>query len=142
MSFSCKVFLFFVFFIIAVGIAHTGPWEAHGYDPSQDRTQPSPQENGLGSNVGAWFAGIFRDHISKVDGDRCPSLPTCSSYSFECFKKHGFFMGWLMTVDRLIHEADEASVSPLKNDNGELKILDPVTNNDFWWFHQDGKDGD
>lgn len=142
MSLSCKAFLVFVLFIIALMGSRIGLREAHGYDPSQDRPQSTSQEDGLGSSIGAWFAGMFRDHISRVDGDRCPSLPTCSSYSFECFKKHGFLMGWIMTVDRLIHEADEASVSPLMNDKGRLKVLDPVTNNDFWWFHQDGKDDD
>jgi hypothetical protein len=55
------------------------------------------------------------------------------------FKKHGFFIGWLMTVDRLIHEIDEESVSPLVNYKGRAKIFDPVENNDFWWFCGDDK---
>lgn len=48
-------------------------------------------------------------------------------------------MGWLMTVDRLIHEGDEASLSPLVYENGQVKIFDPVENNDFWWSCKDGK---
>ena len=87
-------------------------------------------------NPGAWLAAFFRDHLSAVDGDRCPSLPTCSSYSVQAFKKHGFLMGWLMTVDRLIHEADEPAVSPTVLQGGKFKTLDPVENNDFWWFHE------
>lgn len=90
-------------------------------------------------NIGVRLASFFRDHISAVDGDRCPSLPSCSSYSVEAFKKHGFFMGWLMSVDRLIHEADEAAISPLVRRNGQVKIFDPVENNDFWWFSVNGK---
>jgi uncharacterized protein len=43
-------------------------------------------------------------------------------------------MGWLMTVDRLIHEGDEWTVSPLKNRGGKGKIIDPIDNNDFWWY--------
>ena len=88
-------------------------------------------------NIGAWFASVYRDHISRVDSDRCPSIPTCSSYSARAFEKHGFFIGWLMTVDRLIHEADEGSVSPVVYHKGRFKILDPVENNDFWWFCDD-----
>jgi len=43
-----------------------------------------------------------------------------------------------MTVDRLIHEGnEETSVSPLIYSKGEWKILDPVENNDFWWYHKD-----
>lgn len=86
------------------------------------------------NNVGAWLASFFSQHISAVDGDRCPSEPTCSSYSVQAFKKHGLAVGWLMTVDRLIHEGDEWTVSPVKNRNGKGKIIDPIENNDFWWY--------
>jgi len=89
-------------------------------------------------DVGAWLASLYRDSISRVDSDRCPSLPSCSSYSYLAFRKHGFFMGWLLTVDRLIHEADEGSFSPVVYHQGRFKVLDPVENNDFWWFQGDG----
>jgi uncharacterized protein len=92
-------------------------------------------------NMGSWLATLFRDYISRVDGDRCPSLPSCSSYSVQAFKKHGFFMGWLLTVDRLIHEgSEEVKVSPLVYYRGRKKIFDPVENNDFWWYKKDIKD--
>jgi uncharacterized protein len=60
----------------------------------------------------------------------------------EAFKKHGFFLGWLMTVDRLIHEgSEELSVSPLVYMGGRRRIFDPVENNDFWWFKGIGREG-
>jgi hypothetical protein len=87
-----------------------------------------------GFNLGASLVSLFRDHLSAVDSDRCPSHPTCSSYSVEAFRKHGFFLGWLMMVDRLIHEGrEETAVSPLIYSEGQWKIYDPVENNDFWW---------
>jgi hypothetical protein len=98
------------------------------------------RKNGSDINIGLWLVSIFREHISAVDSDRCPSVPSCSSYSVTAFKKHGFLMGWLMTVDRLIHEADEASVSMLVYDSdGRVKIFDPVENNEFWWSCLDEK---
>lgn len=91
-----------------------------------------------GFNLGMWLISLYRDYISPVDGSRCPSIPSCSSYSAMAFKKHGFFIGWMMTVDRLIHEGNaETSVSPLVYSKGEWRILDPVENNDFWWYHKD-----
>ncbi|MDQ1334691.1 MAG: uncharacterized protein QG552_1641 [Thermodesulfobacteriota bacterium] len=90
-------------------------------------------------NIGTWFATSVWRHISEVDGQRCPSDPTCSSYSAQVFRKHGFFVGWVMTVDRLIHEADEGRNSPVVRRNGEFKILDPVENNDFWWHGRNKK---
>ena len=85
-------------------------------------------------NPGAGLISIYRNYISPVDGDRCPSYPTCSSYSIMAIKKHGFFMGWIMTVDRLIHEgSEETKVSPMIFSGGRWRIYDPVENNDFWW---------
>ena len=93
-------------------------------------------------NVGAWFVSSVWKHISAVDGQRCPSEPTCSAYSAQAFRKHGFFIGWMMTVDRLIHEADEGRNSPVVKRHGEFKIFDPVSNNDFWWYREDAETHD
>ena len=102
-------------------------------------TASSEEEPGL--NPGLWLLSLYRDHISPVDGDRCPSIPSCSSYAEQAFKKHGLFIGWMMTVDRLIHEGkEETSVSPFVYSEGKVKIFDPVENNDFWWYPQDRKD--
>ena len=87
------------------------------------------------SNPLLWLVSLFKDHISAVDSDRCPSLPSCSSYSIKAIKKHGIFIGWVMTVDRLIHEGrEETKVSPMVFSEGKWKIYDPVENNDFWWY--------
>jgi hypothetical protein len=91
-------------------------------------------------NLGAWFASFFSKHISPIDGSRCPSHPSCSSYSAQAFKKHGFVMGWLMTVDRLMHESDEDKTSPVVVRNGKGKIMDPLENNDFWWYSENKED--
>ena len=100
----------------------------------QGTSQREDHQGHSETNIGVWLASFFSKHISAVDGDRCPSEPTCSSYSVQAFKKHGLVMGWLMTVDRLIHEGDEWIVSPVKNRNGKGKIIDPIENNDFWWY--------
>jgi hypothetical protein len=102
------------------------------------QSEAPEQREGSVLNLGLWLASFYRDYISPVDGSQCPSLPSCSSYSASAFKKHGFFMGWIMTVDRLIHEGkEETSVSPIVYTDEGWKILDPVENNDFWWFRGD-----
>jgi hypothetical protein len=119
------IFLILSFFLVAI---YDSPCVS-GEDETAGKT---------GFNLGTWLTSFFRDHISPVDGSRCPSIPSCSSYSTLAFKKHGFLIGWIMTVDRLIHEGnEETSVSPLVYSKGEWKILDPVENNDFWWYHKD-----
>jgi hypothetical protein len=112
--------------------------EASGAQIEKDVRTGSP-----GSNFGTWLLGIYRDNISPVDGDRCPSTPSCSAYSVQAIKKHGFFIGWMMTVDRLIHEGkEEARVSPVVQSRGQWKIFDPVENNDYWWHASDRNDHD
>ena len=98
------------------------------------------EADGPGLNPGVCLASIYRDYISSVDGQECQSIPSCSSYSIAAFKEHGIFIGWMMTVDRLIHEGrDETLVSPVVYSYGRWKILDPLENNDFWWFHGNRK---
>jgi hypothetical protein len=93
------------------------------------------QGKGSGFSPALQLLSLYKNHISPVDGKRCPSYPSCSSYAEQALKKHGFVRGWMMTVDRLIHEGDEeTSVSPLVIVDGEAKIFDPVENNDFWWY--------
>ncbi len=128
------ILLFFSAIALLSGIAST-PEIAFGDEPLKPGDRP-PQAVDSGFNVGTWLVTFYRDTISPVDGDRCPSLPSCSSYSIEAFRKHGFSLGWMMTVDRLIHEGrDETAVSPPIRSDGKWKIYDPVANNDFWWYH-------
>ena len=131
MNFLTKFSLIFIvmFFLVFVN------------SPSGRASEDNPESDAVGNqeksgfNLGVAFLSIFRDHISAVDGDRCPSIPTCSEYGVEDFKKNGFFKGWMMTVDRLIHEGkEEQAVSPLVFSDGKWKIYDPLKNNDFWWY--------
>ena len=81
------------------------------------------------------FIRFFQDHISAVDGDRCPMNPSCSQYAARAMKKHGPVMGWIMACDRLVRcGRDEAWVSPHVRIKGRDYIQDPVAANDFWWF--------
>jgi hypothetical protein len=60
--------------------------------------------------------------------------PSCSEYGLQCFKKHGFVMGWTMVWDRLYRcGRDELRLCPTIVVNGEAKCYDPVFENDFWW---------
>ncbi len=107
-----------------------GPW-------GQDRPGEIPQKqmdhrlNPLLSLV-----EVYRTYISPIDGSECPMYPTCSKYSLVAFKKHGLFIGWMMTVDRLFRcGRDELRLSPQIIVNGELTCYDPLENNDFWWYN-------
>ena len=81
---------------------------------------------------------FYQNHISVVDGNRCPMYPSCSSYASRAFEKHGPVLGWIMSCDRLVRcGRDEADVSEKAVVNSHQLIYDPVEANDYWWFQKD-----
>lgn len=80
---------------------------------------------------------LHRKYISPIDGKNCPMYPSCSRYSLQCLNKHGLFVGWVMTCDRLLRcGRDELRLSPEIVVNDELLCYDPLENNDFWWWNK------
>lgn len=67
-------------------------------------------------------------------GNRCPSYPSCSQYALLAIRKHGALIGTMLVFDRLQHEAGEGRTSPRIRVRGEMKLFDPLENNDFWWY--------
>jgi hypothetical protein len=61
-----------------------------------------------------------------VDGDRCPSSPTCSAYAREAVGEHGFLLGFALTAGRLVAEADEAGFAARVFVGGGWKVYSPV----------------
>jgi len=108
-----------------------GPWGEHGAEKTSYKPASS-EFNPLRSLV-----KVYRNYISPIDGKTCPMYPSCSKYSLVCFEKHGFFVGWVMTCDRLLHEADEMRKAPvIYIGGGEERFLDLLENNDFWWHSE------
>ena len=108
-----------------------GPWGQESHQQNH-RKQGDAAPNPLG-----FLVKVYRENISPIDGKDCPMYPSCSEYSIRSFKKHGFLVGWMMTVDRLFRcGRDELRLSPQIMVNGERRWYDPPENNDFWW-HDD-----
>ena len=80
------------------------------------------------------FIRVIYKSVSSVDGDRCQMSPTCTQYSIQAIEKHGFFVGLIMTADRLIHENNEMDMAPLVRSGSAYRFYDPVGSNDFWWY--------
>jgi len=109
-----------------------GPWDSPQYKSLSQKQKTSQKSTSIASPFFTSLLTFFSKAISPVDGDRCPSYPTCAAYSKEAYEKNGAFMGTLMTVDRLLHEADEAQFSPTVNVYGVNRIYDPVSANEIW----------
>jgi hypothetical protein len=117
--------------VVAAEDPMNGPWDR----PIHQSSAPKHNDHDNASIASGFFSSLltfFSEVISPVDGDRCPSYPTCAAYSKEAYQKHGAFVGTLMTVDRLFHEADEYRFSPTVKVYGVYRIYDPVSANEYW----------
>jgi hypothetical protein len=137
MLFKKATFTAFIFFFLASwGYAAGGRWEEPWPKETSGRgvkEEGRPESLSAGQRAVGGLLRIFQVYISPVDGDRCPSYPTCSQYAREAVRKHGAMIGLMMTCDRLIHETDEIRRAPLIRVHGSYRYYDPVENNDFWW---------
>lgn len=74
------------------------------------------------------------NHCSAVRHGECPMHPSCSEYSKEAFERYGFFIGAMITSDRLMRcGRDETRLSPKVYVGGMLKSYDPLDRNTSWW---------
>ena len=58
--------------------------------------------------------------------------PSCSVYAKQALTEYGPGLGLLLTVDRLLREANEERTSPLIRKGNNLKLYDPPQSN-IWW---------
>ena len=118
--------------VLAAEDPMNGPWDSPQYKSLSQKQKTSQRSTSLGSPFFTSLLTFFSEVISQVDGDRSPMYPTCAAYSKEAYQKHGAFVGTLMTVDRLFHEADEYRFSPTVKVYGVHRIYDPVSANEYW----------
>ncbi len=106
-----------------------GPWE-NGRPAASEADAPA------GGPAGLPLIALIRAYqawLSPVYGDRCPMTPSCSHYAVDAIRKHGPIVGIVMTSGRLMHEADERKVAPIRKTGERYLFFDPVENNDFWF---------
>ncbi len=106
--------------------AATAPARA-GWDPPGWRAAPAaePAQAGPAALPVRWAVDAYRATVSRVDGDRCPSHPTCSAYAREAVSRYGL-LGVVLTAGRLVAEADEAAFAPRVFVGGRWKVYAPV----------------
>ena len=109
-----------------------GPWDSPAYRFFSQNQEANRISTSQTAPVFTFLLTFFSKVISPVDGDRCPSYPSCAAYSKQAYQEHGALIGTLMTVDRLIHEADEGKFSPIVEVHGVTRIYDPLSANEIW----------
>ncbi len=106
--------------------------------PSKALTQPVPIAQPSATsftpaqNLGLGGIRLFQLLLSPLDGPRSPSYPTGSAYGWQAVRAQGFFLGSLLTADRLFHEADHP-LGPMIRLYGQDRYFDPLRANLYWW---------
>jgi putative component of membrane protein insertase Oxa1/YidC/SpoIIIJ protein YidD len=127
-----KIFGLIILFILSAALGGITAFAGEGVSP--DHQTPAKSHKEKQDDMLLYPIKLYRDYISRADGDRCPSYPSCSHYCSEAIKKHGAFLGWIMCTDRLMRDGrDETRLSHPVWVDGEKLTYDPVSNNDFWW---------
>jgi hypothetical protein len=125
-------------FTTMVSATEQGPWSSNTEAPliEAEEAHIVPEGSSLENPVARFLVGgvrFFQKYISPVDGDRCSMIPTCSHYSLQAIRRHGAFLGFVMTADRIVHEYEEQRFVPAVWDGMTYRFYDPVENNDFWF---------
>ena len=95
---------------------------------------PTDSDSGIMQDYCILWLKFYQKVLNKLITVHCPMEPSCSNYSLQAIKKHGPLKGVILTADRLIHEADEQETAFRIIRDNRLRFLDPVENNDFWWY--------
>lgn len=102
-----------------------------------EATEPAAGKQGLLEEIAAAPVLFYQRFLGPHLGRRCAYHPSCSNYALLAIRKHGALVGSVMAFDRLQHEADEARYSPRILTGGQIKVFDPLVNNDYWWHGMD-----
>lgn len=126
----------FVSLFCPAGIVFGDAFDPWFFQNPESVTGENFKASGLSPAAAAFIRTVrfFQENISEVDGDRCMMHPSCSSYGILAVQKHGFIAGWIMTVDRIIHENNEMDTADIMGSGDEARFHDSVENNDFWWY--------
>jgi hypothetical protein len=96
--------------------------------------EPAAAQPGILERIAAAPVLFYQRFLGPSWGQRCSYYPSCSNYALLAIRKHGAVAGSVMAFDRLQHESDEARTSPPIIVGGEIKVYDPLENNDYWWY--------
>ena len=81
---------------------------------------------------------FYQRTISPVGASSCRMYPSCSAFAHQAFEKHGFFLGMMLTSDRLMRDTFFADTEyPLIYVDGQWLFYDPLRDNTQWWSRRE-----
>jgi hypothetical protein len=109
-----------------------GPRQAFRVVP--EAVDPSGGKQGILEKIVSAPVLFYQRFMGPHWGQRCAYYPSCSNYALLAIRKHGAVIGTIMIFDRFQHESNEAKYSPRILAGEEIRVYDPLENNDYWWY--------
>jgi uncharacterized protein len=95
-----------------------------------DLETPKKQEQSLPFSplqiASLWLIALHQNFLTNVDGPRSHFIPCSSTFMKQAIKKHGFFHGSLLGLDRLMRENKDPWIYKTIQKNGDWIKSDPV----------------
>ena len=102
----------------------------------EDKPAATAQAPARPRGASGWFMSFYRDTLSQVDGIRtCRFEPTCGGYARQAIGKHGPLLGWIMGCERAVRYHGDTTTYRRAVLDGHLRLLDPVSDTDWWFRH-------
>lgn len=73
----------------------------------------------------------YRASVGSFQGPRCPHAPSCSVYSLQAVRRHGWLAGGVLAAQRLLRGTRSSSVRGLARD-AEGRYVDRLEDATFW----------
>lgn len=88
-----------------------------------------------------FFFNLYKNHLSKLDGPKCPYYPTCSQFGVEAVRYYGPFWGLVMLFNRQMREYPNLKKDPIYPKvikYGKLRVYDPPYRAYLWsnWWRE------
>ncbi len=105
-----------------------GPW----LEQPLPRTEPEPEANGFTIDILSGAVWVYQTAIGPAISRGCPCEPSCSRYMVQAVMQYGLVPGYILGLERLLHETGELIHGTSIRTRDGFKVADPLENNVFW----------
>jgi putative component of membrane protein insertase Oxa1/YidC/SpoIIIJ protein YidD len=97
-----------------------------------------------GEIAGSMWFEAYRSTLSRARGPACNFEPSCSHFSQDAVRRYGLLKGLVMTGDRLerCNQCLSLAQYPRGRGGADNRILDPLADDDVWWWFEGGHKGE
>ena len=106
------------------------------FQPSRDLSISignSDMKTSYFSDLSVGIIHLYGVYLRPALSRGCPCTPSCSEYMLQAIHETGFPIGYVLGLERLLHETGEIHHGLIIQTGQGFRVFDPLENNTFWW---------